>query len=254
MGRPSEVDAHVLVTELQAAARNYNDRCPVMAVSDLADAVDVSGQAVRNQLDELEQKPGVRSRKVGGTRVFWYSQADQSESTSLDVQAAIEDAQKELWEDVVKTRAVYLDRRRQLLNEYEDGDVPARKRLAVLEALIDYLQNATMLRINWPLLDEDGEDAYDLPEGGLSREAAERYVEEMVLFTDSEHGNVEGLSGLLGIWTTIGLTATDGHGNRSLDNIDDAELEILVPSVDALLAAGDVADRFVQRLHAYEGW
>ncbi|WP_155118479.1 hypothetical protein [Halorubrum sp. BV1] len=254
MGRPAEVDAHVLVTELQAAARNRNDRCPVLTVSDLAEAVDVSDQSVRNQLDDLEQKPGVRSRKVGQAQVYWYSQAAQSDSTSLDVQAVIEDARQELWEEIVKNRAVYLDRRRQLLSEYEDGDVPARKRLAVLEALIDYLENGTALRVHWADLDEDGHDAYDLPEDGLSREAAERYVEEMVLFTDSEHGNVEGLSGLFSIWTTIGLTATDGHGNRSLDNIDESELEILVPSVDALLAAGDVADRFVQRLHAYEGW
>ena len=254
MGRPSEVDAHVLVTELQAAARNYNDRCPVMAVSDLADAVDVSGQAVRNQLEELEQKPGVRSRKVGGTRVFWYSQADQSDSTSLDVQAVIEDAQQETWEEIVKNRAVYLDRRRLLLSDYEDGDVPAPKRLAVLEAIIDYLQKGTMLRIHWTDLDGDGRDAYNLPEDTVSREVAKRYVEEMVLFTDSEHGNVEGLSGLFSIWTTINLTATDGHGNRSLDNIDESELEILVPSVDALLAAGDVADRFVQRLLDFEGW
>lgn len=214
----------------------------------------MSDQSVRNQLDDLEQKPGVRSRKVGQAQVYWYSPAAQSDSTSLDVQAVIEDARQELWEEIVKSRAVYLDRRRQLLSEYEDGDVPPRKRLAVLEAIIDYLENGTALRVHWADLDEDGHDAYDLPEDGLSREAAERYVEEMVLFTDSEHGNVEGLSGLFSIWTTINLTATDGHGNRSLDNIDESELEILVPSVDALLAAGDVADRFVQRLHAYEGW
>jgi len=250
-GRPSKVTASEILDLL-----DYVDE--PMSTADLAERFDVSRNTIRSKFDELEGFTHVGSKPVAGSKVFWYRGVHERDLDVVeeiaDVDSFVREYQEYAREELVSSRAVYLDKRERIRNisrvAAADTETGIYHRLKLLSTVHDYestlpasglfaydqLQMARMSDSDE--IQVDLEDVYNEDEYQLDRQEFEYYALEVSLFG----GEVEGLTALPGVY----------HRTMSAvrENFDGAEFDYRsakddVPEFEEIIQAGDVLDDFV---------
>lgn len=252
--------------QLFEGLRNTEEPCTAV---DLAEMFDTTDKTVRKRVDSLLDFPGVRSKDVGRTTVYWHSRVTDAEdrvsgietpeppSMSLDEAAMVHE--DETRKDRAQARGLWLDRREHIVSQrpvVSDGGAGTRSvmlRVDLATALLSYMDS---MEVTWPRVLEDvafpeGEPLIDLSEWLIPEASYRYYTEEIDLFLTSGGAMVQGLGDLFAhleeVWGQL-------DGKVSEDALPDIEaLDELLPEFEELLHAGDAFDEFVCEMHGY-GW
>jgi hypothetical protein len=254
----------------------YEERPPVYTLQDLAEIHGVSRQTIRNRLEDLKQKPGVREDFIGQARVLWYDSFADSRDREIPVEDFVQKNRQYSWKELLADRAKYLDLREELFRRLEEGDTLREERVVFIRQIQKYLYSATDW-VNWGSgvlteLIRDGRELYcgdyqssNIPEeienepyhlpGGtqLGEGGVDYYLFDAYLFTVPEHGTVDGLGEFsIPYIRTLKDALQDEDGNLDIERANSAAVEEHLPPTTALITAGDTVDEFVTELYGIE--
>lgn len=267
------VDSGTIHETLQFA--QYNDRPPVFTAKELAEELDVTRQTVLNKMEEVEEKPGVRSEMIGQAKVWWADTNSYTDDTSLE--RTIARNRRETWRELLRERATWLDNRQTLIEQMENGEDTFRTRLVMLHQLSHYFTLAT----SGSTIEHDGALFYELyesrdelyntdseelenierpeetPDLDLTTLASDRFPEERIryylfdapLFTTEGGEEIVGIAEFIITYDNeIQRGLRDEHGNITLEDVDPSDIGHQLPTEQSLIAGGDAIDRFVTKL------
>jgi hypothetical protein len=246
-----------------------HDGRPFYTTQELADELDVSRPTMSKYLDEVKDKPGVRSSTVGQARVYWYDSRSASAERSLSADAAREEWREQAYVEILNSRAVTLDDCSNHRYDLVHGGVTFADKVRLIGQVSSYLEKATHW-VNWTEIwhvvnyeDSDwfnsppegvskgsslGEiPVYQLgPSAGLTEEEVEYYLYEADLFQIKDGRVVQGLSEfLLPYKSELTMLLQDEDGNADIEAADVGEVRPILPASRDILSLVDAVDEFV---------
>jgi hypothetical protein len=257
---------------------SFSGEKPVATVRDLADALDVAPQTIRNHIHKLDGRPSVRKAEIGQAKVWWYDQTNAGSGVQIDW--AIEQVQYEAHQRLLTAKAEWLDNRQYLVENGREGDVSVRDRIAVISNINTYLFRGTEGWVNWlpnihnsleqmerdlygrddaaeisdvPEVVENWND-YTLPESAtLSDAEVEYYIYDVPCFEVPAGQKVVGLAEFkLPYYTTLVEGLKDEHRYIESDEVDVEAVEGHVPQTRELITFGDIVDEFVTDVYSMD--
>lgn len=260
-GRPVAVSAEQLYRHLMQS------RDP-LTVPSFAEEFDVSPKTVRKRLDDLMRYPGVKTRKVGNTKIFWYNPSQATEDRKVGGEEVAELANfdydrdeivQDTFEHRAKARGLWLDRRQRLRSRHSGlGEIDSLLNRADLwMALEEYM---TTMAATWPSVfldaydekhtEEDVEPLIDLDDWHIDEQTFDYFTKEVTLFGSGEIGQLEGLAEL-----SIEAGGINEKIREELDEKSPGEitsrLDELIPQFEEILQAGEAFDTFVCEMNGY---
>ena len=270
-GRPVSVS----VDDLYSHLRWSEEPC---TVADFADEFDVTTETVRKRTSELENCPGVSTKKLGKAKVYWYSvtqsvedrQFDGEEVGELldspDLDTAVAEYQRAVHQDTLHARAEWLDSRQ----SHADNRAATVSSVgegvfyrAEIWAAFESYRSDTKLslpNVYQDALDEAFAEATDTepPENvfsfdpekwNLDEDTFDYYVHNVELFG----GEVEGLAECEVKMSHVSDFFEEQSKKDDPDaNITVEQLDDVLPPFEQTLHAGDVFDDFVAGLWGFE--
>jgi DNA-binding transcriptional ArsR family regulator len=258
---------------------SFSAEKPVVTVQDLAEALDVAPQTIRNHIHKLDGRPSVRQAEIGQAKVWWYDQTNVGSGVQIDW--AINRAQHQAHQRVLAAKAEWLDNRQYLVETERSGDVSVRDRVAVVSNIETYLQRGSEGWITWlpnihnnlqrmdrelyghddqddipdRLEEEEGNwNDYTLPEGtSLSDSDVEYYLYDIPCFEAPRGQRVIGLAEfMLSYHKTLVEDLRDEHRYIESGKVDVEVVEGHVPGTRELISFGDIVDEFVSSVYDIE--
>lgn len=232
-----------------------DDQHPVVTVGEIAEALGVTKQTVRNNIDQAKQNPLVSEKEVGRSKVFWRSSRPEGggveDLENGDVQLLAEQ-ERNL---AVTSRAHWLHNAQILLDaESEIGGATAEQRATAWDALLQYLiqmHQAGFFSLKVAIHQLDIPAPYDgaeLPvtpvDGELlpERSSLASTVLDVPLFNGAAGTEIRGLA-MLYVYHCWLVEQVDGDPEAAGEYL---------PSVREINYAGQVLDRFAVRLVGFD--
>lgn len=238
--------------------------CPVSTTTDIADAINVSAQTVRNHIDGAIAKSRIQRGTIRGADVFWVdiqeSVDSPSESEGNRV-PPITDAEDEIFFGSLWEHRGYWQGVRQKLRRDEAVGAPPTRRVQYLWEVFRYIENGapeslfrTLLIIQSgevaDVVDADQDAVYEMASPRVSEEQMRYYLSNKSLFEVEAYGEVTGLAEFGAEYSFEVLAAFEGEsGEFDLTDLSDDEIDAWVPDCGQILEAGDAWDDFVSELY-----
>jgi len=241
------------------SARFKEGEIPVFTVQQLADDFDVSHMTMRDRLDEVIEKPGIRQTQIGQAEVYWHDSAQQ------DDQVNPEDIEGITRSDLVKYRGLYFDMRGDLRDPSLDDDEAAKLSYITLKTLTDYISIADLLNVfkipsDFLEIEEYGardptelrfedEDRPQYRIDSIPKEELDYHFFMEYMFEDSNGAPIRGIWEFKLFVAGIRSELQDEHGNIDVENIVDSDARSLLPSPSEIISAGNRIDDLISRAY-----
>jgi len=248
----------------------YDEGPPVYTVQSLAAEFDVTRQTMYNHLEEVSNKPGIRSDKIGQAMVYWAEPfTDDREFPDASDLGGVGSNNREYsdaYRGLIAERALMLDLCETLREDLSHGEATIPQQLNLIRQIMTYLMDGSWWvdwdsaygEVNYEDTDwfEDVSEDIDIPQYGpvfelpdrceLSASEVEYYLYDAELFRTRDGRVVQGLVQFqMPYHPTLTRAAADEHGKVTLEDLDVAEVRPLLPSARQILTAADVVDEFV---------
>lgn len=244
---PSEILAVVSSTEK-----------PVWTVQEIANRLGVSEPTVHNHIGAVEEMPGVKSKKIGRSTVYWYEIADDEDSL-LDVESAF--GVSPAFELLIDARANWLWSVNAAYESIaaDDGIHPlARARLwKVLKKYARRSKVWTAIKIDTEE-SEEGNIVYKHREGktALPQQAnldtLDYYLFDLPMFESEWFGTVRGVAGLTEFDRALSReleARASEEGTVDPDDLTDQDVDELYPSLHELVGIGATLDHLITQIY-----
>lgn len=282
-GRPSKFSAEDLYEFLQ-----YEDE--PQTVANLAEAFETTRTTVRKRLDDLQRYPGVRTKQIGQTDLFWHStssamddrRAEPEDMLTRDVPdlEEIQDAmQRENYERRAKARGLWLAERETITSRRawscQTGMNSIYNRLDAFSAVTAYIRD---IEVTWPRVLEDAfmaehgeeifedeknhppadeftsatEELLDIENWPITRESLDYYTKEVEVVVGGEAGRVSGF-GEYRVHSSGTHEIVSEQLRRPEGEVDFDAVDDALPELEESIRAGDLFDDFACEMFDW-GW
>jgi len=248
-----------------------NCETPVYRATDLADALDVTDQTIRNNIPKVEKRPGVEKGTIGKAQVWWFDANQARAARTPDLDDLIGQTQYRSRTKLLTYRAQWLDLRQKLKSEFRAGNFADQLQLAALWHLDDYLWWGTSAYVNWSAgvypellrqerdligaaqsvenLDESRQaPRYSAIPETLTEEELDYYTVHAHCFTTRGGEDVVGLGEYITPYATELKTRLMDDNETIERPFDPTEYRSMLPIGRSVLALGETVDEFVTEL------
>ena len=264
-----KITGEVLYNALLEGTDGMRSEYKVMTVQDLAKELDVSDQAVRNHIDELERIDDVASRKIDRSTVYWVPRAnmDVEELRGFGRDLGLTPHEALIHDKQAKWRFA----KKQALRG-QISDSPAETRAILYEHLYKYITTAELRGLIQSERTEDGVKYHPATEGEmvarLDEDDVAEYATEHLMFTSEWFGEVRGVAGLLEFNRAREARLKEIAGGEDYNQLDeyrsdtedvfdeekitDQDIDEIYPSLTDLVGAGEKIDQIAADIYNIE--
>lgn len=264
-----KINADVLYATILEGTDGVQAEYQVMTIQDIADELDVSDQAIRNHIDEVEGIEDVQTRRIDRSTVYWTSDPSPYD---YELNTLGDDLGLSPFEVLVHYQQTdWRYAKKQALRGALSDSRPKTREI-LYNHLCDYIGRANLREMTNTVEGDEGVEFEPNPDGWMAKKLDEDelqyYATEAFLFDTEWFGEVRGIGGFLRFDMDVGyrrkdIMSDDGYtpgdeyqeGGEDLfdeDQISDQDRDEIYPSLTELVGAGEKIDQLVVEIYGID--